>query len=174
MKDERLEVLLTHEQISRRVAELSSDISRDYKNKNLLLLCVLKGAVIFLADLARTLTVETEIDFVTASSYDGEQSVGKADIPPIFRADIACKDVLVVEDVLDTGLTYRTLALRLMACEPASLKLCALLDKPSERRQEPVSPDYAGFTIPDEFVVGYGLDYREKYRGLKDICVLVT
>ena len=174
MRDERLEVLLTQEQISRRVGELSADISRDYKNKNLLLLCVLKGAVFFLADLARALTVEADIGFVTASSYDGEQSVEEVDISPILRADIASKDVLVVEDVLDTGLTYRTLALRLMACEPASLKLCALLDKPSERRQEPVNPDYAGFTIPDEFVVGYGLDYREKYRGLKDICVLVT
>lgn len=172
MRDERLEVLLSGEQISRRVAELAAAVSRDYNGKNLLLLCALKGAVIFLADLVRGLTIAAEMDFVAASSYDGGASTGKVSFSPIFRTDIASKHVLVVEDILDTGLTYKALTRKLATHKPAALKLCALLDKPSKRRTEPITPDYVGFTIPDKFVVGYGLDYREKYRGLKDICIL--
>lgn len=171
MKDERLEVLLSSERIAARVAELAADISRDYEGKDLLLLCVLKGAAIFLADLARDLTVPAEIGFISASSYDGGASVGKVDFSPVSRAEVASKDVLIVEDILDTGLTCSVLIRRLDTLGPAGIKLCVLLDKPSATRAEPIKPDYVGFTVPDEFVVGYGLDYREKYRELKDICI---
>lgn len=171
MKDERLEVLLSSERIAARVAELAADISRDYEGKDLLLLCVLKGAAIFLADLARDLTVPVEIGFISASSYDGGASVGKVDFSPVSRAEVASKDVLIVEDILDTGLTCSVLIRRLDTLGPAGIKLCVLLDKPSATRAEPIKPDYVGFTVPDEFVVGYGLDYREKYRELKDICI---
>ena len=174
MSDERLEVLLDAGRISRRVAELGDEISRDYRGKNLVLLCVLRGAVIFLADLVRSLSIEAEIGFIAAKSYDGDSSAGKVEFSPIVGAEITSKDVLIIEDILDTGLTYRALQKELSVFEPAEIRLCALLDKPSTRRKQAVEPDYAGFTVPDRFVVGYGLDYREKYRRLKDICILET
>jgi len=172
MSDERLEVLLSEEQISQRVAVLAEAISQDYANKKPLLLCVLKGAVFFFADLLRNLSIAPEIDFVAASSYEGDASAGRVSIQRFFNSDIAGKDVLIIEDILDTGLTYETLADMLRAGNPGSLGLCVLLDKPSDRRKKPIRADYVGFTIPDEFVVGYGLDYREKYRELPDICIL--
>jgi hypoxanthine phosphoribosyltransferase len=174
MSDERLEVLLQEELIARRVAELGAEISRDYKEKKLLLLCVLKGAIVFLADLVRSMSIPAEIDFVAASSYEGDTTTGEVRLSPVFRADIAGKDVLIIEDICDTGLTCSVLMSRLSVQNPASLRVCALLDKPAARKENPIKPDYIGFEIPDEFVVGYGLDYREKYRGLKDICTLAT
>jgi hypoxanthine phosphoribosyltransferase len=174
MKEQRLEVLFTREQISKRVEELGEMISRDYEGRNLLLICVLKGAVIFLADLVRSLRVSAELDFIAATSYHEDNSTGRVSLSPLFSASVRGKDVLVVEDIIDSGLTYRTLTDYLAVREPASLKLCALLDKPSPRRTELIEPDYVGFKIPDRFVVGYGLDYRERYRELKDICALVT
>ncbi|UCD58897.1 MAG: hypoxanthine phosphoribosyltransferase [Candidatus Hydrogenedentota bacterium] len=174
MKNERLQVLLSRDQISERVKELAEAISRDYADRNLLILCVLKGAVIFLADLVRNLKVTPELDFIAASSYQRDNSKGKVDVSPMFSASVGGKDVLIVEDIIDTGLTYRALINYLAVREPASLKLCTLLDKPSQRRTELIKPNYVGFTIPDKFVVGYGLDYEEKYRELPDICILVT
>ena len=174
MNDECLEILLDGERIAERVAELGAEISRDYKGKRLLLLCVLKGAVVFLADLVRSISISAEIDFVAASSYEGDTSTGEVSFSPVFHADITGKDVLIIEDICDTGLTCSVLIRRLSTQGPASLKLCALLDKPTARKVEPIKPDYVGFEIPDKFVVGYGLDYRENYRGLKDICILAT
>lgn len=174
MKNERLEVLLSRKQISERVEEVAEAISRDYEGRNLLLICVLKGAVVFFADLIRNLRVSAELDFIAASSYHGDKTKGRVNISPVFSTNVSGKDVLVVEDIIDTGLTYRALTNFLTVREPASLKLCALLDKPSQRRTELIKPDYVGFTIPDKFVVGYGLDYRERYRQLQDICVLAT
>ncbi len=175
MRGERLEVLLSEEQIAARVAELAADISRDCDGKDLLLLCVLKGAVIFVADLARKLSIPVEIGFIVASSYDGDASTGEVSLSsvsaPVISPDVASKHVIIVEDILDTGLTYGALIRRLEALDPAGVRFCVLLDKPSERRVAPIRPDYIGFTVPDKFVVGYGLDYKEKYRELKDICI---
>lgn len=174
MKNEHLEVLLSSKQISERVEELAEAISRDYEGHSLLLICVLKGAVVFFADLIRNLQVAAELDFIAASSYHGDKTKGRVNISPVFSTNVGGKDVLVVEDIIDTGLTYRALTNYLTVREPASLKLCTLLDKPSQRRTELIKPDYVGFTIPDKFVVGYGLDYRERYRQLPDICVVAT
>jgi hypoxanthine phosphoribosyltransferase len=173
MKNERLEVFLSSQQISGRVRELAEAISRDYEEKNPLLLCVLKGAVVFLADLIRNLRIRAELDFIAASSYHRDDSTGKVNVSPMFSTSVRGKDILIVEDIIDTGLTYRALMNYLVVREPASLKLCTLLDKPSQRRTELIRPDYVGFAIPDKFVVGYGLDYGEKYRELQDICLLV-
>jgi hypoxanthine phosphoribosyltransferase len=174
MNDERLEVLLSEERIAARVTELAADISRDYEGRDLLLLCVLKGAVIFVADLARKLSIPVEIGFISASSYDGEASTGEVILSPSLAhsdhgRDVASKDVLIIEDILDTGLTCGALIRRLESLDPTGVGLCVLLDKPSDRRVEPITPDYVGFTVPDKFVVGYGLDYKEKYRDRKDI-----
>ena len=175
MNDARLEVLLSADRIAARVDELAADISRDYEGKDLTLLCVLKGAVIFVADLARRLSVPVEIGFIAASRYDGETSVGEVSLSPVsapvLSPDIATRQVLIIEDILDTGRTCAALFRRLEPLGPAGVRLCVLLDKPSERRVEPIRPDYAGFAIPDKFVVGYGLDHDEKYRELKDICI---
>lgn len=172
MRDDHLEILLSKEEISGRVRELAEAVSRDYGGKNPLLLCVLKGAVFFLADLIRELRISVRVDFISASSYQKDRSKGAVEISPLFTSDIRGKDVLVVEDIIDTGLTCAALIDYLAVHKPASLKVCALLDKPSRRRAKSVRPDYVGFTIPDRFVVGYGLDYEGKYRELPDICAL--
>jgi hypoxanthine phosphoribosyltransferase len=174
MAEERLEILIGRDQIRERVAELAAAISRDYKGKDLLVLCVLKGAVIFLADLLRGLTVSAAVDFIAASSYDGDKSGGEVRLSPVFSSDVTARDVLVIEDIIDTGLTYKALSGMLLERRPASLRLCALLDKVTERRVAPTEPDYVGFVIGDSFVVGYGLDYRERHRNLQDICALTT
>lgn len=169
----KLELLLSRERISQRVRELGDDISREYEGKKLLLVCVLKGAVIFLADLVRSLRVPVELDFVAASSYQHDSSRGEVRLLPVFSTSVRGKHVLIVEDIIDSGLTYHALTDHFMVREPASLKLCTLLNKPSQRRTELIRPDYVGFTIPDKFVVGYGLDYEGSYRELRDIYVLV-
>ncbi len=174
MNGEYLEVLLSREQISGRVKELAEAISHNYEGQQLLLICVLKGAIIFLADLLRNLRIPAQIDFVAASSYGGRTSRGEVNVVPLFSSSVRGKEVLIVEDIIDSGLTWHALANYLTRLEPAHLKLCALLDKPSPRRTELIKPDYLGFTVPDKFVVGYGLDYNERYRELQDICVLVT
>ncbi len=172
MKNEHLSILLDKEQISSRVKELGETISRDYEGKQVVLMCVLKGAVIFMADLLRNLKLTVEIDFVAASSYYNSSSKGRVTLSPVFSSGVRNKHVLIVEDIIDTGLTYRALTNYLSVREPASVRLCALLDKPSPGRTEMIRPDYTGFTIPDKFVVGYGLDFDEKYRQLRDICIL--
>ncbi|OAT80356.1 hypoxanthine phosphoribosyltransferase [Desulfotomaculum copahuensis] len=165
-------VLLTEEQVLARVRRLGEEISRDYAGKELLVVGILKGAVIFMADLVRCLTIPARLDFMALSSYGvSSRSSGVVRILKDLEQDITGLDVLVVEDIVDTGLTLNYLRENLCTRDPASLKVCTLLDKP-ERRKVAVAVDYNGFTIPDEFVVGYGLDYNGRYRNLRDILVL--
>ena len=172
LTDDIHEVLITEQQIADKVAELGQRISKDYENKNPLLLSVLKGSVVFVSDLLRKLTVACDIDFLSVTSYGkGTKSSGVVRILRDLDTDISNRHILVVEDILDSGLTLSYILEMLKARNPASIKLCTLLDKPS-RRQVPVEVDYTGFVIPDEFVVGYGLDYGEVYRNLPYIGIL--
>lgn len=165
-------VLITSEEIKRTVARLASEIRKDYLGKHPLLIGVLKGSFVFMADLVRQLDLPLEIDFVTLSSYGAaRETSGKVRVVQGLKTPIKGKDVLVIEDIVDTGITISFLLNYLRRKKPASLKLCSLTDKPS-RRQVPVSIDYLGFTLPDKFVVGYGLDFDEEFRYLPDICFL--
>ena len=177
-----LKVLITREQIAQRVAEMGADINRDYAGQSIILLGVLKGAAIFLSDLARQLMVDATFDFIGVSSYgnrpspaqelkSGWDSTGEVRLTKDMDQSMIGKNVILVEDILDTGLTMTYLKKMLLARQPKSFRIAALLDKPS-RRKQPIQADYVGFSIPDEFVVGYGLDYAEKYRNLPDICVV--
>ena len=177
-----LKVLITREQITKRVAELGADITRDFTGEPVMLVGVLKGAAIFLADLSRQLNLDATFDFIGVSSYgnrpspsqelkSGWDSTGEVRLTKDVDQTLKDKNVIVVEDILDTGLTLTYLKKMLLARQPKALKIAALLDKPS-RRKLPLEGDYVGFKIPDEFVVGYGLDYAEKYRNLADICVV--
>ncbi|NMB40638.1 MAG: hypoxanthine phosphoribosyltransferase [Firmicutes bacterium] len=169
----KTKVLLTREQIRKKVKHLAADIARDYEGKKPLLICVLKGAVVFLSDLMRNLSISVEIDFMAVSSYGSSTaSSGVVRILKDLEASIEQKDVIIIEDIVDTGLTLSYLRENLLSRNPGSLKIASLLDKP-ERRVADVEPDYCGFRIPDEFVVGYGLDYDEKYRNLPDLCILL-
>lgn len=170
--DDIEEVLLSEEQIQARVRELGQQISRDYQGKKLRVICILKGAVVFLADLIRHLNVDIELDFMAVSSYGlGTLSTGVVRIEKDLDEPIEGEHVLVVEDIVDTGLTLRYLTENLKERNPASLKICVLLDKP-ERRLVKIDADYVGFQVPDRFVVGYGLDHAERYRSLPYIGVL--
>ena len=172
MTDEKLEVMLTAEQIGNRIRELAAQISKDYQGKNPLLIGVLKGAVIFLSDLIRQIEVPVEIDFMAVSSYGADtDSSGVVRILKDLEQSIQGKDVLIVEDIVDTGLTLNYLRENLISRQPKTLKVITLLDKP-DRRKVPFEPDYCGFIIPDRFVIGYGLDYGEDYRHLADLCIL--
>ncbi len=165
-------VLLDQATIEKRIAELGCQISSDYRNEELLLICVLKGAVVFLSDLMRNLKISAGIDFMAVSSYGAStSSSGVVKILKDLDCSIENKHCLIVEDIIDTGLTLKYLREILLSRQPASLKVVALLDKP-ERRKTDIQPDYRGFSIPDEFVVGYGLDFNEQYRCLREICVL--
>ncbi len=165
-------ILLSEDIILKRTRELGQQISSDYRGKELIIVCVLKGAVIFLADLLRNLDISTNLDFVQTSSYgDGTESTGKLKLFQGLTTDIEGRDVLVVDDILDSGLTLQFLKEFLITKRPASLKLCVLLSK-TEGRIEYVEADYVGFEIPDEFVIGYGLDYAGQYRGLRYIATL--
>ena len=165
-------VLLTEEQIKERVAQLGAAIDRDCAGKEPLLISVLRGSFVFMADLVRSITLPCTVDFMAVSSYgSGTTSSGQVKIVKDLSEQIEGKDVIVVEDILDSGNTLSYLLKLLEARHPASIRLCTLLDKP-ERRTKPVAVQYSGFTIPDEFVVGYGLDYDEKYRNLPYIGIL--
>jgi hypoxanthine phosphoribosyltransferase len=177
-----LKVLIPRQDISKRVGELGAQITRDFKGQSVILVGVLKGAAIFLADLSRQLDLDATFDFIGVSSYgnrpepsqelkSGWDSTGEVKLMKDVDQSIKDKNIILVEDILDTGLTMTYLKKMLMARQPRSLKVAALLDKPS-RRKLPLEGDYVGFKIPDEFVVGYGLDYAEKYRNLADICVV--
>ncbi|HLW86730.1 MAG TPA: hypoxanthine phosphoribosyltransferase [Candidatus Sulfotelmatobacter sp.] len=177
-----LKVLITRDQITKRVAELGADITRDFKGEPVMLVGVLKGAAIFLADLSRQLDLDATFDFIGVSSYgnrpsptqelkSGWDSTGEVKLTKDVDQTLKDKNIIVVEDILDTGLTLTYLKKMLLARQPRTLKIAALLDKPS-RRKLPLQGDYVGFKIPDEFVVGYGLDYAERYRNLADICVV--
>lgn len=167
-----LRVLLTEEQIQRRVREMGAEIDRDYPEGPVYLVAILKGACFFLADLARAMTRPARIDFIGISSYGkGKTSSGEVKLTKDLDVSIEGVDVLVVEDIIDSGITLSYLLQVLAQRKPRTLRVAALLDKP-ERRVKPVDVTYVGFQIPDEFVVGYGLDYAEDYRNLRDICVL--
>ena len=165
-------VLFTEEELKARVAEIAARIDRDYAGKEPMLISVLRGSFIFMADLARAITLPCTVDFMAVSSYgSGTTSSGQVKITKDLSESIEGRDIIVVEDILDSGNTLSYLFRLLQARHPASVRLCTLLDKPS-RRTKPITADYTGFSVDDLFVVGYGLDYAEKYRNLPYIGVL--
>jgi hypoxanthine phosphoribosyltransferase len=177
-----LKVLISRQEIARRVAEMGADLTRDFTGESIVFVGVLKGAAIFLADLARQVTLDSTFDFIGVSSYGARptphqelnnswDSTGEVRVTKDVDQSLKDKNVVLVEDILDTGLTLTFLKRMLQAHHPRALKVAALLDKPS-RRKLPFEADYVGFKIPDEFVVGYGLDYAERFRTLPDICVV--
>jgi len=167
-----MKVLITREQIARRVTEMGHEITRDFEGQSVVLVGVLKGATIFLADLARCIGLDATFDFFGVSSYaDRAQQSGEVRLTKDTDTSLEDRNVILVEDILDTGLTMNYLKNVVMTHQPRSFKIAALLDKPA-RRIQPIEADYLGFTIPNEFVVGYGLDYAEHYRNLPDICIL--
>ena len=171
MKEDVLRVLLSEDEIREKVRELGGKITADYKNSNLMLVTVLKGAVVFLADLMRQIDVPAEIDFMVVSSYgSGVKSSGVVKIVKDLDVPLAGKDILIVEDILDSGLTLSYIKELLESRGPRSIRIATLLDKPS--RKVDLQADYIGFSVPDEFVIGYGLDYDEKYRNLPYIGIL--
>ena len=172
MNDDILRVLYSEEELEAKCAELGAQISKDYEGKNLLLVSVLKGAVVFMTDLMRHITVPCSIDFMVVSSYgSGVKTSGVVKIVKDLDADLDGKDLLIVEDILDTGMTLHYLKQLLQDRNPNSIRIATLLDKP-ERRRAAVRADYVGYQVPDEFVVGYGLDYDEKYRNLPYVGIL--
>ena len=171
--DEKIErVLYTEEQLKQRVQEMAAQITADYQGKEPVLISVLRGSYIFMADLSRAIDLPCAIDFMSVSSYGkGTSSSGQVQITKDLSDEIEGKDIIIVEDILDSGNTLFYLMQILQARHPASIRLCTLLDKP-ERRVKDITADYSGFSIPDAFVVGYGLDYAEKYRNLPYIGIL--
>ena len=166
-----LKPLLTREQIADRVAAIGQQITQEYEGQSIVLIGVLKGACLFLSDLARQIKLDATFDFIAVSSYGtAKQSACEVQLIKDVTTPLQQKNVILVEDILDTGLTLSFLKKIFTARQPKSLKTAALLDKTS-RRTVPVQADYVGFQIPDEFVVGYGLDYAERYRNLPDICI---
>ena len=164
-------VLISEQELAGRIAALGAEINRDYAGKELILISVLKGSIVFMADLMRAITVPCTIDFMAVSSYGrGTTTSGAVRILKDLDLPIEGKHVLIVEDILDSGLTLSYIMNLMVSSKPASIRLAALLDKP-ERRRVPVTPNYCGFTIPDEFVVGYGLDYDERWRNLPYIAI---
>lgn len=167
-----LKLLISREQIAERVRELGEQISRDYEGDSIVLIGVLKGAAIFLSDLARSIHVDNTFDFVAVSSYGKEKSSsGAVKLIKDLDAPVQGKNIIIVEDILDTGITLNYLRNLLLQGHPRSLKIAACLDKP-ERRVETIEADYLGFAIPNLFVVGYGMDYAERFRNLPDICTM--
>jgi hypoxanthine phosphoribosyltransferase len=172
MTDPNLRVLISTEQIQKRIRELGEQISNDYPDGNLHLVCILKGACFFLTDLARAMKRDVFVDFMGISTYGkGKTSSGEVRVTKDLDISLEGADVLIVEDIVDSGVTLNYLMHLMEQRRPRSIRIAALLDKP-ERRLRPVHASYVGFRIPDRFVVGYGLDYAEKYRNLDDICVL--
>lgn len=166
------EVLIGKEELQERIHQLGQEISRDYKGESILAICVLKGAVIFMSDLVREINIDTRIDFMDVSSYGGStKTTGVVKIVKDLDSDIKGENVLIVEDIMDSGLTLQYLKETLMMRNPKSLKVVTLLDKP-ERRQANVEADYIGFIVENKFIVGYGLDYDQKYRNLPYITCL--
>ena len=167
------QILITEEQIKTRIAELGEELTREYMDKDPVIVGVLKGVVVFYADMVRQIKVPCQMDFMWISSYQGTNSTGEMMVKRDVTADIKNRHVLILEDIYDTGnsldFTYR----HLLSKQPASLKICTLLDKPERRRPGiTLKPDYVGFTVPNAFVVGYGLDYNEHYRNLPYVGIL--
>jgi len=166
------DVMIGKDELQKRIAELGAEISKDYKGESIMAICVLKGAVLFMSDLIRELNIETKIDFMAVTSYGAStKSTGVVRILKDLDSNIEGENVIIVEDIIDSGLTLKYLKEYLLARKPKSLKICTLLDKP-ERRVADVSADYIGFTIENKFIVGYGLDYNQKYRNLPYISYL--
>ena len=171
LHDDVQEILLDSQTVATRVAELGAQLSADYAGRDPVLVSVLKGALVFLADLMRAMDLSSSIDLMEVSSYAGTETTGQVRILKDLSRPIEGRDVIVVEDIIDTGLTLNYLLGYLADRQPASIKICCLLDKPA-RRLADIEIDYIGFTIPDRFVIGYGLDYEERYRNLPYIGVL--
>ncbi len=172
MQNDIQEILISEEALRNKVAELGRQISADYKDKNLMMVSVLKGSVVFMADLMRAITVPASIDFMSVSSYgSGVKTSGIVRIIKDLDEALAGKDILIVEDILDSGMTLSYLKAHIGTKGAKSIRVATLLDKP-ERRRVDILPDYKGFVVPDEFVVGYGLDYDEKYRNLPYVGIL--
>ena len=172
MEKDIQEVLFSEEQLKNRVAELAAMIEKDYEGKEIMLISVLRGSFVFMADLCRAINLHCTVDFMSVSSYGkGTKSSGQVQITKDLSEDISGRHVIVIEDILDSGNTLSYLLKMLQNRNPASIRLCTLLDKP-DRRVKPVEVHYSGFTIPDAFVVGYGLDYAERYRNLPYIGIL--
>ena len=173
MRNDIEKILLTEEQIQTKVKELAAQISAEYADKNPVFVGVLKGVVIFFADMVRNIDIPCEIDFMSIASYSGTSSTGRTEIRKHVSVDIKGRHVVILEDIFDTGNSLTYTVNHLLNKEPASLKVCTFLDKP-ERRKRCVTlvPEYVGYTIPNEFVVGYGLDYNEHYRNLPYLGVL--
>ena len=165
-------ILLSEDQIRARIQELGQQLTADYREKNPIFVGILKGVVVFFADMIRAIPIDCQIDFMAVSSYGGgTESSGKIQVKKDLSADIEDRHVVILEDIRDTGLTLRHTVDYLMTKHPASLKICTLLDKPDRRKAE-IQADYIGFTVPNLFVVGYGLDFDERYRNLPYIGVL--
>ena len=165
-------ILLSEDQIRARIQELGQQLTADYREKNPIFVGILKGVVVFFADMIRAIPIDCQIDFMAVSSYGGgTESSGKIQVKKDLSADIEDRHVVILEDILDTGLTLRHTVDYLMTKHPASLKICTLLDKPDRRKAE-IQADYIGFTVPNLFVVGYGLDFDERYRNLPYIGVI--
>jgi hypoxanthine phosphoribosyltransferase len=172
MTDPKLRVLIPSQQIQRRIREMGEEISRDYPDGDLHLVCILKGACFFLTDLARAMKRDVFVDFMGISTYGkGKSTSGEVRVTKDLDISLEGANVLIVEDIVDSGVTLNYLVNLLEQRRPKSLRVATLLDKP-EHRQRPVDVSYVGFQIPDQFVVGFGLDYAERYRNLDDICVL--
>ena len=170
---EKIRVLLSEEEVDQRICEVAAQISKDYEGKEVHLICILKGGVFFTCELAKRLTVPVSLDFMSVSSYGADtKSSGVVRIVKDLDEPLKSRDVLIVEDIIDSGRTLSYLIQVLNQREPASIRLCTLLDKPERRVKKQVKVDYTCFTIPDEFVVGYGLDYAQKYRNLPYIGVV--
>jgi len=170
---EHVRVLLTEEQVAKRIAEVAQEINRDYEGKPIHLICILKGGAMFMCELAKRLSGEVSFDFMDVSSYgSGTESTGVVKILKDLDEDITGKNLLIVEDIIDTGRTLKNLTLLLEQRHPETIRLCTMLDKPSRRVEKEVFVDYKCFEIPDKFVVGYGLDYDQKYRNLPYIGVV--
>ena len=170
--EDKINVLISQEDVEKRIREMAAQISKDYEGETLHLVCILRGSIFFTCELAKYITVPVTIDFMSVSSYgDGTESTGRIKIMKDLDDSIKDKNVLVIEDIIDSGRTLAHLMSFLKVREPKSLKLCTLLDKP-DRRVVPVDVDYVGMEIPDLFVVGYGLDYAQKYRNLPYIGVV--
>lgn len=173
MHEDVQEILLTEEQLKAKVTELGAIISKEYEGKDLLLVSILKGAVVFMADFMRAVTIPCSIDFMVVSSYGGSntETTGRVKIVKDLDNDLAGKHVVIVEDILDTGVTLSRLVPMLKLRNPESIRVCTILDKPSRRKAD-FQADYVGYEVPNAFVVGYGLDYNEKYRNLPYVGVL--
>ncbi len=170
---EKIRVLIPEEDVNKRISEVAAEVSRDYAGRTVHLICVLKGGAFFTCELAKRLTVPASLDFMSVSSYGGgTESSGVVRIVKDLDEPLAGRDVLIVEDIIDSGRTLSYLIEILKQRGPASIRLCTLLDKPERRVKKQVQVDYTCFTIPDEFVVGYGLDYDQKYRNLPYIGVI--